>query len=93
MELRRQGWSFLLIFILLFLQYRLWIEPGGVIDMARLKKRLVNEEQQNDQLRKRNQELITQVKYLQKNPNAIESRARQELGMIKKGEKFYQVVR
>lgn len=83
----------ILLFILFgFLQYRLWFESGGILDMIRLKKHLAQEMQQNEQLKKRNDMLMRQVVDLQKNQGAIESRARQELGMIKKGETFYQVV-
>jgi cell division protein FtsB len=82
----------LLVILFLFLQYRLWFEPGGILDMVRLKKHLAKEVQENEQLKKRNDVLMHQVIYLQKNQDAIESRARQELGMIKKGETFYQTV-
>ena len=83
----------LLVLLLVFLQYRLWLEPGGIIDMVRLKKTLAVETAKNDQLKKRNQALLQEVQHLQKNNDAIESRARHELGMIKKGETFYQVVK
>jgi cell division protein FtsB len=82
----------LLIILFLFLQYRLWFESGGILDMMRLKRHLAEEIQKNEQLKKRNDILMRQVMYLQKNQDAIESRARQELGMIKKGETFYQTV-
>lgn len=83
----------ILVLLLVFLQYRLWFEPGGIVDMVRLKKKLTIEAHQNDELKKRNQLLLEQVQYLQKNNDAIESRARHELGMVKKGETFYQVVK
>lgn len=83
---------FLLLILFLFLQYRLWFQAGGVSDMMRLKKQLTQETLANAELKKRNNVLKHQVLYLQKNQSAIESRARQELGMIKKDETFYQVV-
>jgi len=85
--------SILLVLFLIFLQYRLWCEPGGLIDMMRLKKRVEVELQENDKLKKRNQNLVVQVKQLQNNQSAIEGRARQELGMIKSNETFYQVIK
>lgn len=85
-------WPVILLGLLIFLQLRLWFQPGGIVDMMRLKKQLAIELQTNDNLRKRNQALLLQVKGIQKNQDAIETRARQELGMIKKGETFYQVV-
>jgi len=83
---------FLLIGLVIFLQYRLWFEPGGLLDMMRLKKQLAIQKQENDKLRKRNEVLLDQVHHIKKNKDAVESRARHELGMIKKGETFYQIV-
>lgn len=81
-----------LLVVLLLMQYRLWIQPGGIVDLLRLRKQLVIEQHENDNLKKRNQLLLNQVQHLQNNNEAVESRARDELGMIKKGETFYQVV-
>lgn len=83
----------LLLGILIFLQYRLWFDSGGIMSMLQLKKQLAKEQLENEKLKKRNQQVLLQVQRLQKNQDAIESRARQELGMIKKGEIFYQVVK
>jgi cell division protein FtsB len=85
--------SFVLLSFLIWLQYHLWIESGGVIDMLRLKKQVALQTQENDRLKKRNEKLIQQIQYLQANDDAVESRARSELGMVKKGETFYQVVK
>jgi cell division protein FtsB len=93
MELRRKILPIILLFLLIFLQYRLWFESGGILDMLHLKKQLAAEQLRNDKLKKRNQLLLLQVKHLQKNQDAVELRARQELGMIKKDETFYQVVK
>lgn len=81
-----------LVVLLVFLQYHLWFEQGGILDMMKLKKQVALRTLENDKLKKRNELLLTQVQHLQKDKNAVESRARHELGMIKKGETFYQVV-
>ena len=83
----------ILLILLIVLQYRLWFQSDGVFDMLRLKKQLSLQDQENGQLKKRNQLLVQQVQKLQNNNDAIESRARHELGMIKKNETFYQVVK
>ncbi len=94
MEFRRFNvLPLILLLLLIFLQYRLWFEAGGILDMMRLKKQMAIEQQENDKLKKRNQSLLLQVQHLQQNEDAVESRARQELGMVKKGETFYQVVK
>jgi cell division protein FtsB len=61
--------------------------------MLRMRKQLTIELQQNELLKKRNQALMQQVQGLKNNNEAVEARARHELGMIKKGETFYQVVK
>ena len=83
----------ILLLLLVFLQYRLWFESGGIIDMLRTKKQLALEVKMNDKLKQRNDKLIKQVENLQASNEAVESRARGELGMVKNGETFYQVVK
>ncbi|OGT60960.1 MAG: hypothetical protein A3F14_01940 [Gammaproteobacteria bacterium RIFCSPHIGHO2_12_FULL_43_28] len=91
--LRFHGIALLLLMVLAFLQYRLWFESGGIRDMLQLKKNLTQQAEENDALKKQNEDLLLQVKQIKSNPDAIESRARDELGMIKKDEVFYQVIR
>jgi cell division protein FtsB len=83
----------ILLALLGFLQYRLWFEVGGVIDMLRVKKQLAVQLAQNDKLKRRNDRMVKQLQYLQANSDGIEARARSELGMVKQGETFYQVVK
>lgn len=79
--------------LLVFLQYRLWFESGGIRDMMRVKKMLAMQSAENDKLKKRNDALLTQIQGVQHSNDAAEARARTELGMVKKGETFYQVVK
>lgn len=76
-----------------FLQCRIWLKPGGISDMYHMKQLLSAQQHQNDILRKNNEALLYQVQRLQNSKEATESRARSELGMIKKGETFYQIVK
>lgn len=78
---------------LIFLQYRLWFEDGGIRDMLKLKKMLEIQTVENDKLKKRNEVLLFQIQRIQNSRDAAEARARGELGMVKKGETFYQVVK
>ena len=91
------GWRLNLLLLLLggtfaFLQYRLWFEADGVNDLRHLKKTLAVQEAENANLKKRNDELLFQITRLKNSQDAAEGRARNELGMIKKDETFYQVV-
>lgn len=76
-----------------FLQFRLWFESDGVRDMLHLKHMLSAQAVENEKLKKRNDELLFQIRRLQNSRDAAESRARNELGMIKKDETFYQIVK
>ena len=82
----------LLIVLLVFLQYRLWFDSSGIMAMVRLKKEVALQNDSNVRLKQLNDDLIKQVHHLHTDQDAIESRAREELGMIKKDETFYQVV-
>lgn len=81
-----------LLGMLAFFQYRLWFEAGGMRDLHDLKNKLVMRLQENEQLKKDNQALIKQIENIKKSKDAAEARARNELGMIKKDEVFYQIV-
>lgn len=82
-----------LLVLLLLLQYEFWFSDGGVKTVWQLQKSISKQAQKNDQLDKRNQVLIAEIKDLQSGNAAIEARARNDLGMVKKGEVFYQVVK
>lgn len=81
-----------LVVLLLLLQYEFWFSDGGMRTVWGLQKSIATQAHKNSQLDKRNQLLIAEVKDLQSGNAAVEARARNELGMVKKGEVFYQVV-
>ena len=85
--------SLFLALVFAYLQYVLWFEEDGIFNMIRLKRELSQQTQQNEKLKQKNQELYQQVERLKNDPEVTESRARGELGMIRKGEKFYQVIK
>ncbi len=80
-------------FFFAYLQYVLWFKEDGILKMLSLKKELILQIQQNEQLKQKNQALYQQIERLKKDPEVTEGRARGELGMIKRGEKFYQLVK
>lgn len=90
----RLNWFAIVLFALLaFLQYRLWFEVGGIRDMMQMKTELAMQQEETDKLKKSNEILLGQIKRLQKSEDSTEAHARNELGMIKKGETFYQMVK
>ncbi len=83
----------LILFVLLvLLQFKLWLGEGGFTEVTRLEARVETQRQQNDDLLQRNAELQAEVEDLRERLDAVEERARNELGLIKPAEKFYQVV-
>lgn len=78
--------------LLLLLQYQLWIGNGGIRDVWRLTRAIAAQQQANESQRQRNDALEAEVKDLKSGLEAVEERARRELGMIRDGEVFYQVV-
>ncbi len=81
-----------LTLMFIVLQYRLWQGEGSVLDIIRLNKAIVAERDGIERLTLRNVKLDAEVEALKLNPQALEERARTELGMIKQGETFYLVV-
>jgi cell division protein FtsB len=82
----------LLLVIFALLQYRLWFGDGSFIKVWQLKQAIVEQQNENQQLGERNRALEAEVRDLKEGVAAIEERARTELGMIRDGETFYQVV-
>ncbi|OGT42165.1 MAG: hypothetical protein A3F13_05030 [Gammaproteobacteria bacterium RIFCSPHIGHO2_12_FULL_40_19] len=82
-----------LLVLLLLLQYEFWFSDGGMKTVWEMQKNISKQEKMNAQLDKRNQVLIAEIKDLQSGNAAIEARARNDLGMVKKDEIFYEVIR
>ena len=82
----------ILFVVLILLQFKLWLGEGGFREVARLETRVEDKQQKNVSLLQRNAELQAEVEDLRERLDAVEERARNELGLIKPAEKFYQVV-
>jgi cell division protein FtsB len=82
----------LLILILAALQYRLWVGEGSLADLHSIKREIALQQAEIARLNVRNQELQAEVQDLGAGVEAAEERARSELGMIKPGEIFIQVI-
>lgn len=82
----------LLIVVLALLHYRLWIAEDGMHRVFSLNQSIQQQHAENAELADRNQVLAAEVEDLKSGLDAIEERARSELGMIRKGETFFQIV-
>lgn len=81
-----------LIALGLWLQYKLWLSPSGIVQTVHLNNEIKTLTNENQQIQDRNAILKADVHALKSGDEAVEERARSELGMIKKGEVFYRVV-
>ncbi|MED5533629.1 MAG: septum formation initiator family protein [Pseudomonadota bacterium] len=74
------------------MQYALWFGKSNVVDLIHLRHSVNELEQENLALRERNNRLHADVNEIKNRVEAIEARAREQLGLIKPGETYYQVV-
>lgn len=81
-----------LVVILILLQWRLWAGDGGIREHRLLEQQLMAQQAENEQLRERNQMLEHEVRDLKDGIDAIEERARSDLGMIREGETFFMLI-
>ena len=82
-----------LVLLLLVLQYRLWFGDGSAQQFLMLRDEARETHAELLKLRSRNQALEAEVADLKSGLEAIEERARTELGMIDENETFYQFVK
>lgn len=78
--------------LLVLLQYKLWFGDASVRDVMNLKQTVQEQQVKNEQVKQRNAVLAAEVEDLKTGLEAIEERARSELGMIKKDETFIHIV-
>lgn len=83
--------TILLIVLLAALQYRLWFGQNSVADYFRQQEELRSQQASNLELEKRNRLLKADVTDLQQGLEAIEERARNELGLIRDDEVFFRL--
>lgn len=79
-----------LVLLLLLLQYRLWFAEGSLAERARLRDEVSEQEVLNEELRERNAVIERDVVELKNGQEGLEQRAREQLGLVRDGEVFYQ---
>lgn len=78
--------------LLLWLQYSFWLGEAGFRDYQRLRGEIALQQTENSDLDQRNRQLAAATLELKQGLEAIEAKARMELGLIKEGERFYYLV-
>ena len=81
-----------LLTLLIWLQYKVWLQDGGIPEVLQLEQEIEVVRAEVKILKERNASLNAEVKDLKKGLDAIEERARSEMGMLKEGEVYYQVI-
>ena len=84
--------TFVLAGLLLLIQYPLWLGKGGWARVWEHDRQLSAQRAKNDALQARNAALDAEVRDLKQGLEAVEERARFELGMVRPDEVFFQVV-
>ncbi|MEJ2309528.1 MAG: cell division protein FtsB [Gammaproteobacteria bacterium] len=81
-----------LAILFVYLQLRLWVGEGSLAEVTTLKHEINQQKAEIERLRQRNAALQAEVMSLKKDLDAVEERARSDLGMIREGEVFYQIM-
>lgn len=84
--------SYILLGLIVLIQYPQWIGKGGWLRVWDMSRQVEAQKDANRQLAARNNGLDAEVKDLKQGLDAVEERARVELGMIKPNEVFYQII-
>ncbi|GGW79937.1 cell division protein FtsB [Alteromonas halophila] len=82
----------LLVLLLALLQYRLWLGKNSIPDYFSRVQEVHKQSMQNANLQQRNALIKADISDLTIGLDAIEERARNELGLIKEGETFYRIL-
>ena len=84
--------SIVLVALIVVLQYPLWLGKGGWLRVGEIDRQVTVQKDANAKLRLRNDALDAEVRDLKQGYDAIEERARYELGMVKQDEIFFHVM-
>ena len=92
-SLTRRFWPYVLLIVLMaVLLSKLWFGQGNWRQVEDLRAQVAAQKKENAELLRRIKALAAEVKDLKSGVEAVEERARNEMGMIKPGETFYRVV-
>lgn len=79
----------ILLLLIVMVQYRIWVGKDSLVDVWQLEQAVKLQREENQRLRLRNQQLAAEVSDLKNGLAAVEARAREELGMVRKDETLY----
>ena len=82
----------ILVLALVGLQYKLWLGDGNIKEWRALEQKNVQQERLNQKLQARNWALSADIDELKSGDQALEEKARADLGLVKADETFYHLV-
>ena len=82
--------TWVLVALLILLQYPLWFGKGGLLRVREMERQVAAQRELNQTLESRNAAMEAEVRDLKSGYDAIEERARQDLGMVRDSEIFIQ---
>ncbi|HZP87428.1 MAG TPA: cell division protein FtsB [Burkholderiales bacterium] len=83
--------AIILLALIAVLQYPMWLGKGGWLQVRDVERQLAAQKETNAALKRRNERLDADVRDLKTGYEAIEERARAELGMVRPDEVFFQL--
>jgi cell division protein FtsB len=90
--MNKRAITLILLALTVLIQWPLWFGKGGWLRVWELEKEVANQRSVNEDMRLRNQKLRSEVSSLRDGLEAIEERARYELGMVGNDEIYVQIV-
>jgi cell division protein FtsB len=84
--------ALVLVVLIAAIQTPLWFGQGGWLTVRELDDRLQTQREANERARARNATLEAEVRDLKQGFEAIEERARHELGMVRRDEVFFRIM-
>jgi len=89
----RKLFALILLILIFWLQYRIWFGVSSQQKIEQLKLQISEQKKQVEQIKSLNQDLQHESILLRNNPDILEEKARENMGMIKKEEIFYRIIR
>ncbi len=80
-----------LIVLFVVLQYKLWVGEGSLAEVATLERDIEVQQQAIEEMKKHNLAMQAEIDSFKKDQDAVEERARSDLGMIREGEIYFQI--
>jgi cell division protein FtsB len=80
-----------LVVLFVVLQYRLWVGEGSLAQVASMERDIEAQQQTIEEMQKRNMAMQAEIDSFKNDQDAVEERARSDLGMIREGETYFQI--